>query len=83
MAPRFTSNPQLEEMPGFNRVEVSLIEDDNKDTEEMNVTTWWDSEKTLKTGKIVMHLNKHINALIKTHHNQTKRKNRLSLAVIL
>ena len=51
MAPRFTSNPKLEEMPGFNRVEVSLIEDDNADTEEMYVTTWWDSEKDFENWK--------------------------------
>lgn len=51
MADRFTSNPKLEEMPGFNRVEVSLVEDDKKDTETMYVTTWWSSEEDFNNWK--------------------------------
>lgn len=45
MAPRFTSNEDLKKVPGFNRVEVSLLDDDSEDTETINVTTWWESQK--------------------------------------
>ncbi len=51
MADRFTSNPQLEEMPGFHRVEVSLVEDNQKDTEFMHVSTWWASQDDFENWK--------------------------------
>lgn len=51
MAHRFTSNPKLKEMPGFQRVEVSLIEDNQKDTEFMHVSTWWASQDDFENWK--------------------------------
>ncbi|PNZ46550.1 heme oxygenase [Staphylococcus simulans] len=51
MAVRFTSNPQLKEMPGFHRVEVSLVEGGQKDTEFMHVSTWWASQDDFENWK--------------------------------
>lgn len=51
MAGRFTSNPHLEEMPGFHRVEVTLVEDDEKDTEFMHVMTWWETKEDFENWK--------------------------------
>ncbi|KXA42963.1 antibiotic biosynthesis monooxygenase [Staphylococcus simulans] len=51
MAGRFTANPQLKEMPGFHRVEVSLVEGDQKDTEFMHISTWWASQDDFENWK--------------------------------
>ncbi|PTE41947.1 heme oxygenase [Staphylococcus equorum] len=47
MAPNFTKKGKINELEGFRKVEVWLIEDET-DYDQMYVNTWWDSEDNFK-----------------------------------
>lgn len=47
MAPKFTQGGKIQELEGFQKVEVWLI-DDEADYDQMYINTWWDSEDDFK-----------------------------------
>lgn len=47
MANKFTSGGKIQELPGFNRIEVWQIAD-SEDFDQMYVNTWWESEEDFK-----------------------------------
>lgn len=47
MASKFTQGGKIQELEGFQKVEVWLI-DDEADYDQMYINTWWDSEDDFK-----------------------------------
>lgn len=47
MAPKFTQGGKIQELDGFHKVEVWLI-DDEEDYDQMYINTWWETEDDFK-----------------------------------
>ena len=63
MAPRFTQGGKIESLNGFHKIEVWQVNNEDDDTEDMYVNTWWETEEDFNNWVKVMHLKRHINDL--------------------
>ena len=63
MAPRFTQGGKIESLKGFHKIEVWQVNNEDDDTEDMYVNTWWETEEDFNNWVKVMHLKRHINDL--------------------
>ncbi|ATH59543.1 MULTISPECIES: heme oxygenase [Staphylococcus] len=70
LAPRFTQGGKIQDLEGFHRIEVWLI-DDEEDYDQMYVNTWWQSEEAFK-GWLKS------DAFKEAHNNQNKSDNETS-----
>ncbi len=44
MPPRFTQGGKIESLKGFNKIEVWQVNNEDDETEDMYVNTWWETE---------------------------------------
>ena len=61
MAPRFTQGGKIESLKGFNKIEVWQVNNEDDETEDMYVNTWWETEDDFNNWVKAMHLKRRIN----------------------